>query len=73
MAYNRHNLFARILEIKAITYDARKKGQSQRWAYENLVRDRYHISYSTYNKYLSRAVLRETREEGRRRPDPFFD
>jgi hypothetical protein len=50
------------MEIKEITFQARKKGQSQRWVYEHLVRDRYHISYATFNNYLARSARREIRE-----------
>ena len=62
MAYNQQTLFARILEIKSITFEARRKGQSQRWVYDHLIRDRYHISYATFNAYLSRDVIRKMRE-----------
>jgi hypothetical protein len=61
MAYNQQNLFARITEIKSITFEARRNGQSQRWVYDNLIRDRYRISYATYNNYLSRGVRSEER------------
>lgn len=62
MAYNQRLLLQRIIEIKGIVHEARRKGQSQVWVYENLIRDRYYISFATFNNYLARNARRELKE-----------
>lgn len=52
MAYNRVNYLKRIIEIQDITIDYQKTGATQLWIYEHIIKDRYLISFSTYNNYL---------------------
>jgi hypothetical protein len=62
MAYNRENLLKRIIEIQDIVLAHQQRGVQQKWVYENIVKDRYHISYSCFNDYLAinaKAQLRE--------------
>lgn len=53
-----------ILEIQQVVLEHKKKGHYQKWVYENLVRDRYFISYSTFNRYLSVNARKELKELG---------
>ncbi len=62
MAYNKRNLLLRIIEIKAIMSQERKRGVTQRWVYNNLIKDRYFISEATFNNYLARNAKRELKE-----------
>lgn len=62
MAYNQRNLLVKIIEIKAIVTEYRRKGSTQRWIYNNLVKEKYHISEATFNNYLARNAKRELRE-----------
>lgn len=62
MAYNQRNLLEKIIEIKAIVSEYRRKGSTQRWIYENQIKNKYHISESTFNNYLARNAKRELRE-----------
>jgi len=59
MAYNRHNLLRRIIEIQNITLCEKQRGASQAWIYDNIIFERFKISRSTYNKYLGIAAKRE--------------
>lgn len=62
MAYNRENLLKKIIEIQDIVLAHQNRGVQQKWVYENVVKDRYHISYSCFNDYLAinaKAQLKE--------------
>ncbi len=53
MAYSKQNLLVKILEIQEITLQHTRKGASQQWVFENIIRPRYFISLRTYNNYLA--------------------
>jgi hypothetical protein len=53
MAYNRHNILKRIVEIQKITLEHTSKGVTQVYVYENIIKPRFFISVSTYYSYLS--------------------
>lgn len=60
MAYNKLNMLQKVLEIQAIVLKEKKRGGvSQKWIYENLIKDRFYISYPTFNKYLAMNAKRE--------------
>ena len=59
MAYSKRNLLNKIIEIQMIVLRELKRGTSQKFAYENYVREQYHISYSTFNNYLARNAKKE--------------
>jgi hypothetical protein len=52
MGYNNTNILKKIVEIQDITIEYKKHGSSQKWIYENIIRDRFFISFATYNRYL---------------------
>lgn len=59
MPYNRINYLKRAIEVQNIVLEYKKKEVTQRWIYENVIRDRYYISESTFNHYLSINAKRE--------------
>jgi len=62
MAYNKKNLLKRVIEIQNIVLEYRNSGVSQRWVYENVIRERYLIGLSTFNKYLARNAKSELKK-----------
>lgn len=59
MAYNRRHFLERVIEIQAIVKAEKKRGCSQKWIYENLIHEQYHISASTFNNYMCINARRE--------------
>lgn len=53
MAYNKENLLRKIVEIQNLVLFYKGQGLSQIQIYSRYVADRYHISYSCFNNYLS--------------------
>jgi len=53
MAYNKRNLLKKIVEIQNITLEYKKKGVSQKYIFNNFIKDRFCISQRTYDSYLS--------------------
>lgn len=64
MGYNRVNMLKMILEIQRIVLKHKRKGTYQKWVYNNLIRDRYFISYATFNRYLTINAKKELKELG---------
>ncbi|MFV0310840.1 MAG: hypothetical protein ACK5KN_04230 [Dysgonomonas sp.] len=59
MAYNRRNLLNKILEIQAIAEREYSRGVPYTYIFRTLIEKQYHISYSTFNNYLSCNAKRE--------------
>ena len=59
MAYNRRYFLERVIEIQDIVKREKKRGSYQVWIYENLIKDQFHISVSTFNNYLGINARRE--------------
>lgn len=53
MAYNNKNTLLKIVKVQDIVLEQKKRGVTQLYIYENIVRDMFMISYSTYNRWLS--------------------
>lgn len=62
MGYNRKYLLEKIITIQNITLEETKKGKTQLYIYNNIIRPSFFISYSSYNKYLARNARRELKE-----------
>ena len=62
MSYNNEYLLEKIITIQNITLDEKKKGKSQIYIYNNIIRPSFFISFSCYNKYLARNARRELKE-----------
>lgn len=59
MAYNKRNLLNKILEVQEIARREFSRGIPYTRIYRTNIKDQYHISYSTFNNYLSRNAKRE--------------
>jgi hypothetical protein len=62
MAYNRENLLRRIIEIQDTVLEYKSHGVPQKGIYEKYIRDKYYISYSRFNEYMSARAKTELRE-----------
>jgi len=58
MAYNRENILTRIVEIQDITLEHTNRGVMKKWVFDNVIFPRYHISYATFNGYMSLSGTR---------------
>jgi hypothetical protein len=56
MAYNKIYLNQRILEIQNLILEYTSQGYTYKWVYRNVIEPRYHISYSTFNSYISKPI-----------------
>lgn len=59
MASNKIYLLERIIEVQEIVIREKKHGRYQNWIYENLIKDQFHISFSTFNNYMCTNARRE--------------
>lgn len=62
MSYNRLNYLRRVIEVQNIALEYKQKGCSQKWIYDNVVKNKYHISRSTFNNYMcvpAKSLLRK--------------
>lgn len=59
MAYNNKYLDERIKEIQDITLEYTAKGYTYIYIYRVIILPKYHISYSTFNNYLSKPIKRK--------------
>ena len=62
MAYNRENLLRKIIEIQDIVLEHKGRGVTQIWVYENIIKDRYHISVATFNNFLATPAKAELKQ-----------
>lgn len=62
MAYNSKNFLKKVVEIQDLTLEHARCGATQAWIYANVIAPRYHISLSSYYKYLARNVKKELKE-----------
>ena len=66
MAYNKENLLQRIIEIQDIVLEHKRKFVPQKTIYKMYIKEQFHISYSTFNRYLgvpAKAELKELPEK----------
>lgn len=60
MAYNKINLYHRILEIQELTSNEKyNNGKTYKEIYWNIVYPKYKICYRTYSNYLGTPAKRE--------------
>lgn len=69
MAYNNRNMLLKMVRVQDIVLEYKKKGVSQLFVYEHVVRDTFLISYSTFNRWLSYPAKQELRHGCRRETD----
>lgn len=79
MAYIKKYFLNRVREVNEVYIEQHRRGLSNEYIYRNFVRDRFHISRSTFYDFLTipyAAELRkiEQREAERKRQNPgLFD
>ncbi|MCC8143842.1 MAG: hypothetical protein LUD02_02635 [Tannerellaceae bacterium] len=52
-----------MIEIQNLVLERKRKGITQKYVYDIEIYPRYHISYSTFNRYLSYPAKRELKEK----------
>lgn len=62
MAYTRRYLLNRIKAVNEIYIREARRGVNNEYIYKNLIRDRFHISRSTFYAYLTVPFERQLRE-----------
>lgn len=62
MAYKKQNLLEKIIEIQEITLEYTRKGVTQQWVFENIIKPRFFISLRTFNNYLATNAKGELRK-----------
>ncbi len=62
MAYTNRYLLEKIIDVQNLTLEHKRRGVTQTWIYENLVKRQYGISKSTYDKWLCRNAKKELSE-----------
>ena len=78
MAYTRRYLLNRIKEVCEIYLREAKRGVNNEFIYDNYIRDRFHISRSTFYEYLAVPYEKELKELDRKeaeekRQNPTLD
>lgn len=69
MAYNNRNILQKMIRVQDIVLEQKRRGVSQLYVYENLIRDQYFISYSTFNRWLAYPAKQELRGGRRKKAD----
>jgi hypothetical protein len=59
MGYNRVNFLRRVIDIQNIYLRERERGATGEWVYRRMVAPVYHISKSTFQKYMSINAKKE--------------
>jgi len=62
MAYTRANLLRRIIRIQDITLEHTRKGVTQEWVYQNLIKPIYFIDKRTFYRYLATNAKAELKK-----------
>lgn len=62
MAYNKKNRLKKIIAIQETTLQQKQRGITQKWIFENIIRDKYMISLKTFYEYLATNAKRELKE-----------
>lgn len=63
MPYKNKNMLLRMIEIQNLVLEQKRHGITQRHVYETEVDPHYHISYSTFNRYLSYPAKQELKKQ----------
>lgn len=62
MAYNRFNFLQRVKEVNEIYLEYSSKGVFNEYIYINYIKDRFHISRTTFYNYLSIPYGKELKQ-----------
>lgn len=53
MAYNNRNTLLKMVRVQDIVLAEKKKGVTQIFIYEHIIKDMFLISYATFNRWLA--------------------
>lgn len=66
MAYNNTNTLKKMIRVQDIVLEQKKRGVTQLYVYEHIIKDMFYISYSTFNRWLAypaKAELKHGKKE----------
>lgn len=59
MPYTNRNTLIKMVRVQDIVLEHKKHGVTQLYVYENIIKDMFVISYSTFNRWLSYPAKHE--------------
>jgi len=62
MAYQPKYFLKRVIQVQDSYRKHEKNGAPDTWIYKNVIEPQYHISMSTFRKYLTISARRQLRE-----------
>lgn len=62
MAYNQENLYKTMIDVQAAFKKEWQPGMSIDWIFKNKIKDQFHISRTTFLKYLKTPAEKKLRE-----------
>lgn len=69
MAFNNRNILQKMIRVQDIVLEQKKHGVTQFFVYENMIRDTYLISYSTFNRWLAYPAKYELKHGKKKKTD----
>lgn len=63
MAYNNINVLKRMIAVQNIVLEQKKKGVTQVFVFNNMIRDTYLISWATFNRWLAYPAKQELKRK----------
>ncbi len=69
MAYNNKNTLQKMVRVQNIVLEHKKHGVTQLYIYENIIKDMFLISYSTFNRWLAYPAKQELKNGKRAKTD----
>lgn len=69
MSYTNRNILVKMVRVQDIVLEHKKRGVTQRFVYENIIKEQFVISYSTFNRWLSYPAKQELRRASKKAPD----
>lgn len=69
MAYTNRNTLIKMVRVQDIVLEHKKHGVTQLYVYENIIKDMFVISYSTFNRWLSYPAKQELKFGRKKKPE----
>lgn len=57
--YDRSNYLRRVARVQEETWAHKQRGATYTWIYRNIIKDKYNISKSTFDKYIGMRIKSE--------------
>lgn len=57
--YNRVYYLRRVAKVQEETWEHKQRGATFSWIYRNVIKDKYDISQSTFNRYMGMRIKGE--------------